>query len=542
LKRFKGLMLLLVLVMAIGSLVVAQEYKEFTLFSSDPLPDYPGSTILGDIIDKETGVKLKREFLVGDLETRLGLMIASGDYPDMMYAAHYTQRLVDAGAYIPLEDLIEEHAPNIKKYYAKFFDQITAPDGHIYFLPQQAIPFGANDRRYPALGFYINKRVLKDAGWPKVKTFDQMFELIENYMAKNPTYKGQPTIGWLTTFDSTYNYSTTNVPQHLMGYPNEGGFVAPKEGNKFVVRPYHTGLVEKYYYQKLNEMYNKGVVDPEMFVINYDQYIERLASGRVLGTFAQHWVLQQAQDILNRDDPDSILIPFPIVFDEMVEEYMRDTPYIQQTQGMGITVACKDPVGVIKYWDYLVANQMLIQWGIEGEHYEVDENGMYYRTEEQLALFRDPNWVRDVFGRQYYLNLFPSLIGVAEDGNSYVPDNQPSMIYAAATPSEKEVMDAYGIKSFTDFYNPPKPHDKVPYYPIWTISVPTGSPAHIEGTRHGDLMKEYVPRLVMSSPAEFEIIWEDYVNRTRPLLKLRLEYLQEQVNWRVENWGPKIED
>ncbi|MGB4044699.1 MAG: hypothetical protein WBK22_01425, partial [Halanaerobiales bacterium] len=159
-KRFKGLMLLLVLVMAIGSLVVAQEYKEFTLFSSDPLPDYPGSTILGDIIDKETGVKLKREFLVGDLETRLGLMIASGDYPDMMYAAHYTQRLVDAGAYIPLEDLIEEHAPNIKKYYAKFFDQITAPDGHIYFLPQQAIPFGANDRRYPALGFYINKRVL----------------------------------------------------------------------------------------------------------------------------------------------------------------------------------------------------------------------------------------------------------------------------------------------------------------------------------------------------------------------------------------------
>lgn len=101
-------------------------------------------------------------------------------------------------------------------------------------------------------------------------------------------------------------------------------------------------------------------------------------------------------------------------------------------------------------------------------------------------------------------------------------------------------MDAYGIKSFTDFYNPPKPHDKVPYYPIWTITVPTGSPAHIEGTRHGDLMKEYVPRLVMSSPDEFEIIWEDYVNRTRPLLKLRLEYLQEQVNWRVENWGPKL--
>jgi len=539
LKKFKGLMLLLVLVMAFGALAVAQEYKEFTLFSSDPLPDYPGSTILGDIIDKETGVKLKREFLVGDLETRLGLMIASGDYPDMMYAAHYTQRLIDAGAYIPLEDLIEEHAPNIKKYYAKYLDMITAPDGHIYFLPQQAIPYGPGERRYPELGFYINKRVLKDAGWPKIKTFDEMFALIEDYMRKNPTYKGQSTIGWLTTFDSTYSYSTTNVPAHLAGYPNEGGFVAPREAGGFRVRPYHTGQIEKYYYQKLNEMYHKGVVDPEMFVINYDQYIERLSSGRVLATFAQHWVLQQAQDILNRDDPDSILVPFPIVFDETVEEYMRDTPYIQQTQGMGITTACKDPVSVIKYWDYLVANQMLIQWGVEGEHYEVDADGMYYRTEEQLAMFRDPNWVRDVFGRQYYLNLYPSLTGVAEDGNSYVPDNQPSMIYQAATAAEREVMDAYGVKSFTEFYNPPKPWEEVPYYPIWTITIPTGSPAHIEGTRHSDMLREYVPRLVMSDPSEFEMIWNEYVNRTRPLLQLRMEYIQEQLEWRVENWGPK---
>ena len=41
-----------------------------------------------------------------------------------------------------------------------------------------------------------------------------------------------------------------------------------KKGNRFVVRPYHTGVVEKYYYKKLNEMYYKGVVDPEMFLLN----------------------------------------------------------------------------------------------------------------------------------------------------------------------------------------------------------------------------------------------------------------------------------
>ena len=94
LKKLKGLLLLLVLVMAIGALAVAQEYKEFTQFCTASYPDYPGSTILGDIIEKETGIRVKKEFMVGDLETRLGLMIASGEYPDIMDAAHYTQRLL----------------------------------------------------------------------------------------------------------------------------------------------------------------------------------------------------------------------------------------------------------------------------------------------------------------------------------------------------------------------------------------------------------------------------------------------------------------
>jgi hypothetical protein len=43
----------------------------------------------------------------------------------------------------------------------------------------------------------------------------------------------------------------------------------------------------------------------------------------------------------------------------------------------------------------------------------------------------------------------------------------------------------------------------------------------------------------MSSPSEFEKIWQEYKFRTDRLLDLRLEYIQEQVDWRVENWGPK---
>ena len=534
-------LMVMALVMLVGSAAIAEELKELSVYISDPLPDYPGDgTILGDIIREETGVKLDREYQVGGLETKVGLIIASGDYPDMIVAAHFTDKFVDNGALIPLNDLIEKHAPNIKKYYGPQMDFIKKKDGNIYYLPQLAIPYGAANKRYPSVGFFINKRVLKDAGYPIVKTFDQYFELIENYKEKHPTYKGQDTIGYLSLFYADRFFATANGPLHLMGYPNEGGFVPVKddEGN-FTVESYIDGPVAKYYYKKLNEMYNKGVVDPETFIINYDQYIERLSSGRVLGTHNQYWQVQQAQEILATDDPDSIMVPFPVVYDDSVEEFMRDTPYIQPTQGMGITTACEDPVAAIKYLDYIIENQTLIQWGIEGEHYEVDENGKYYRTEEQQELFRDHDWVQNEFGRHYFFNAFPSLTGVDENGNSYNPDEQPSMIYGAASDSEKEVMDAYDIQSFTELYNDPRPLSEIPYYPLWTITLETGSPAHFEQTRMQDLQKEYYPRMVMSSPEEFELTWKEYVNRVSSLQDKQIKVYQEGIDWRMENWGSK---
>jgi len=539
LKKFKVVLVLLVLVMTVSSLAMAAELKELDVFISESLPDYPGSTIVGDIMREKTGIKLNREYLVGDLETKVGLMIASGEYPDMLVAAHFTDKFVDAGVLIPLNDLIDKHAPNIKKYYAKHLDSLKKEDGNIYYLPQQAIPFGAGERKYPGVGFFINKRVLKDAGYPIIKTFEQYFDLIENYQKEHPTYEGQDTIGYLALYDSWRNFGTNNGPMHLMGYPNEGGFIPIKEGGEFVVRPYNGGVVEKLYYKKLNEMYNKGVVGAETFVMNYDQFIERLSSGRVLGTHNQYWQIESAQNVLLQEHPESIMIPFPVTYDEPVEEFVRDTPYIQTTQGMGITNQCDDPVTAIKYLDALIANQTLIQWGIEGEHYEVNEDGMYYRTEEQLAQFRDPDWAQNVFGRHYFYNALPSLYGEDENGNSYLPDRQAIQIYSAATESEKEVMDAYGIKSFTGLYNEPRDVEDIPYYPLWTITLETGSAAQIESTRLGDTLREFVPRLVMTSTDDFENTWDEYTDRISGLMDKQIEAYQEQIDWRVENWGSK---
>ena len=127
-------------------------------------------------IKEETGASFDMEFLAGDINQKLGVMIAGQDYPDLMTGS---TKLTAAGAYIPLEDLIEEHAPNLKAHYAEYWNMMKDPnDGHIYILPNYGVYNGkVNSSWYSGPAFWIQKAVLKEFNYPKVKTLDQYFDL-----------------------------------------------------------------------------------------------------------------------------------------------------------------------------------------------------------------------------------------------------------------------------------------------------------------------------------------------------------------------------
>ena len=73
-----------------------------------------------------------------EAEGRLNLMLASGEIPEMIFGivTPSQQALYGAqGLFLPLNDLIEEHAPNLKKafeIYPGMRETLTAPDGNIY--------------------------------------------------------------------------------------------------------------------------------------------------------------------------------------------------------------------------------------------------------------------------------------------------------------------------------------------------------------------------------------------------------------------------
>lgn len=179
-------------------------------------------------IKDELGATLNFEFLAGDSEQKLGVMIAGSDFPDVMTS---NTKLVTAGALIPLEDLIEQHAPNLKAHYADFWNMMKDPtDGHIYTLPNYGVFNGkVNSTWYSGPAFWIQKEVLKEFNYPKVKTLDEYFDLIAKYKEKYPTIDGSPTIGFEILNSDWRNWGLFNAPQHLIGHPNDGGVVV-KDG------------------------------------------------------------------------------------------------------------------------------------------------------------------------------------------------------------------------------------------------------------------------------------------------------------------------
>lgn len=55
------------------------------------------------------------------------------------------------------------------------------------------------------------------------------------------------------------------------------------------VMDYNVTDTAKRYFGKLNEEFHKGIMDPGAFNATYDQYLDKLSTGAVLGMVDQWW-------------------------------------------------------------------------------------------------------------------------------------------------------------------------------------------------------------------------------------------------------------
>jgi putative aldouronate transport system substrate-binding protein len=480
------------------------------------------------------------DILVGDIAQKRGTMIAGGDYPDIMELRG--NEWIDAGALIPLEDLIEKYGPRIKAHYAEVWEKMKSADGHIYYLINYGVLQGRDQSPdYNGAAFWIQKEILREAGFPKISTVDQYFDLITNYYRRNPTINGQSTIPFTVLTHDWRAFELWNPPNFLAGNPNEGnGMVNP---STYEYKTFFTMDISKRWFQKLNQLNAQGLIDRTGFTDNYDQYQAKIAAGRVLGQSVQGWQFMYSADVANRDRGENwrTMTPIPVVFDSSITPHYRNRPIPNLLRGVGISTKAKDPVRIIRFFNDLLAEdvQRTIQWGIEGQHWQYNSSREPYRTPEQRA-----NWQNDNWQEQNRLRLLDDVIpkiegsfsdGYPSDLSHYYPERVEMVL-----PEDRELYAAYGVAGTNELIDKDPPLNNF-WFPTWSMPPPPdGSDSQIALQRCEQTMKQRLPQLILASPGDFERLWSAYVAEMNSNgLAIYEKYMQDQLNIRIKEWGGK---
>lgn len=428
-------------------------------------------------ITEATGVTLDVSYPVasqGDAKEDVALMIANDEYPDMIYAKGSATDLYQAGALIDMTDLIEKYGPNIKKMYGAELEKLkwSQDDPGIYQLSYA----GVNQKTLTTGGScQIQWAALKENDYKYPKTLDEYEKMIKSYLAAHPkTEDGLDMIGITMSASDWHWMITLGNPAGLIAdaSPDNGQWIIDDEYN---VHYKHVTDEEKEYFKWLCRMYNEGILDPNFATQTDDDYIAKVASGRVVAITDAEWHYSQCEATLVADGKvDQTYVGLPVT---LREDQVEKALLYQGTTvgwGIGITKSCEDPVRAIKFLDYLCSDegQILYHWGIEGANYFLDDDGQPYRTDEEVAKAQsDPDYAKNT-GIDNYTG-FP-IYGTgsySEDGFPYTPTTKESVI-ANYNTAEKEGCEAMGFEMLTDMFAQPEEFDLLPYSALWAYQQP----------------------------------------------------------------------
>ncbi|AOZ93458.1 ABC transporter substrate-binding protein [Paenibacillus crassostreae] len=513
----------------------------FTFFGADGSPNWNNmKDDVGQVITEKTGVTINAEYDMNNGgDDKISLMAASGDYPDIIFPKGNLTKLVDAEAMIDMTDLIEEHAPNLKKLYSQNLNRLkySTADPAIYTIPTNG---SVDQTSFDASGgFEIQHRVLKELGYPEIRTTVDFEKALKDYVALHPETDGVPTIPLLLNADDwKIMITVTNPAFTATGLSDDGEFYINPE--TYEAQLHYKRPEEKEYFRWLNHMYNEGLLDKDTFVQKDDQYQAKIASGRVLGLISQEWEYSNAENALKAAGKDEYTYGhFPVTISEdILDHSFQDIGF--DGYGIGITTSCEDPVRAIKFLDWMASEegQVLRNWGIEGKHYNVEDGVRVVPADVQDRKNND----NIAFTKESGIGLYFVFSGHYGDGvkdstGNYYTTNFPEQIIANYSDVEKESLAAYNATTWKDLF-PSK--DEFPVK-VWGAAYNMPAPSDPEYTvayqKTQDIIRKRIPEAILAKPEKFDQIFDDMLAELDKVGAVQMEQkYTEYVQDRVKLW------
>ncbi len=482
----------------------------FTFYSADGSKEDPWIDPVAQEITRRTGVTLELDFPVDGDDQRIALMIASEEYPDLIFAKGDSDALVYAGALIDMSDLIDQYGPNIKALYGEEYNKLryTKEDPGIYQLSSNRV----GGTYYSSSGTaQLQFAVLEANNWEIPRTLEQYGEMIKDYREANPRIDGLETIGISLSCSDWHWYITLSNPSGFIANasPDNGQWIIDDKNN-FKATYKHAAEGQKEYYQWLNRMYLEGVLDKDFATQTHDDYIAKISSGRVLGLMDADWDYADAETALRaagKSERNYAGLPVTMREDQKAASLMNQG--LTVGWGVGITKACKDPVRAVKFLDWLCTDeaQVLIHWGLKDVNYFIDENGHRYRTEDEIRRSREEVDYKDKTGIGLHNYPWPCYgDGVVDStGSTYTTTSKDSVIMNY-TGIQNKARKAWGVELLIDIFPQASEFDIPPYAPVYRQNVPDEFSSYV--TKLDEIAWPGLIACVMSKEGEFDANWD----------------------------------
>lgn len=329
-----------------------------------------------------TGIHLKNA-TAGSNSTKseeaMNLLLASGKIPDIV-GSHMIKDFVNEfgpqGAFVPLNDLIDEHAPYLKAFFAEnpqIKSALTAADGNIYYLPYT--PDGKYGRAY-----FIRYDWLDALGLEVPTTVDEYYDVLTAFRNDDPNGNGkkdevpffarqwEELIRLVTLWDGRSSGSDT----YHDFYAEDGTIKHPYAGEG-----YREGI------RNLAKWYDEGLIDAEIFTRGSSSREFLLSEN--LGGASHDWFASTSgyNDSLKEAVPGfefKAFAPPASVSGVQMEEHRR-TPVKPDGWAMGATN--QHQVETIKYFDFWFGGKgrEIANFGVEGETYDIIDGEPIFKEE-----------------------------------------------------------------------------------------------------------------------------------------------------------------
>lgn len=478
------------------------------------MTDIPASdSAVLQAIAERTGTTIE---LVGIESDRLQMLLASGEYPDVMVmnrnATFYDY--LESGDLADLAPLLQQWAPTVWEMNGEMIELFTNADGELLYLtenndllrPGEKHPEDATDpnRAQDELPWhstiYVQYPMVKELYGQAITNFDQYVEALDAFMAAY----GDEDKMYAISYDKDSAGDILWAGLSMYGYKcmYKGGLYVTKDGENY---SYGFKTPEaKEWLMFLNRLYREGYIYTDASVQSYDQFSRQMNRCNVFSFIGNYYAIYETNKTLAANNITDCYIPQKVMADGVEQVYQYNSAYTGAGAFM-IMNSSPNKARICRLLEYLYSDEgsILHGWGIEGEDYVVDANGIRDITKDvaDQKANQDYDLTRGIRSLYSVINL-----------PTYTTDGQPAFArYAPYYSSEGGITASDAIIREDPVYNWHEDWKGTFYSDLseMDIVIASGTDAAIASAQCASLIKDQINKMIMAATAEeAEAIYE----------------------------------